>query len=447
MKILILLFLTTIFLKSQQFPTDTLTWNASSEHCVNFVFLGDGYLESQQDKFISDVERFSAELFAQAPYRQYQNLFNVIAIKVPSNEEGASKPNVGEVDNVFGSTYGYAGIDRLLVPRNQSLIYNIVNENFPVYDQIFLIVNDLKYGGSGGNIATAANSQISGEIAIHEIGHSFSALADEYWAGNQFAYEQPNMTMDPNPETVKWNMWVGKGGTGVFEYGGDGFGWYRPHQSCKMQMLGRPFCLVCLEKQTYDILSYSEPLLGYYPEKSTVEIENEMNFVADLLLPSDGFYTIDWKLDNVDIASTSNTITLKNEDIGEKGSSLEFTIDYANRFIENPVYQIGKVYSKSWFINKGTTNSLEDNFDLSFDYQIYPNPSSDYLTVKLEAKETIKHAKIRLLDLNGDDLYSVELNHKLDINHNINVKEFASGNYFLNIILDCKQITKNIVIQ
>src|SRR5258708_7869266 len=90
---------------------------------------------------------------------------------------------VFNVDSViyFGSTFNYAGIDRLLVPVNSSHIYSVLANNFPQYDQVFVVVNSTKYGGSGGFAATASINSSSAEIAIHEMGHSFAALRDEYW--------------------------------------------------------------------------------------------------------------------------------------------------------------------------------------------------------------------------------------------------------------------------
>jgi len=119
--------------------------------------------------------------------------------------------------------------------------------NLPDYDQPFVVVNSAYYGGSGGSVATASSDPSSAEVAIHEIGHSFAGLADEYWAGISYAAEKPNMTQDNNPLTIKWKNWLGINGVDIYPHA-ESPSWYRPHETCKMRYLGYPFCSVCAER-------------------------------------------------------------------------------------------------------------------------------------------------------------------------------------------------------
>jgi hypothetical protein len=74
----------------------------------------------------------------------------VFAIKVPSNVSGAADNPNQLIDNYFGSTYNYSGIERLLVPVHSAQIVNVLASQLPESDQVILIVNDTRYGGSGG---------------------------------------------------------------------------------------------------------------------------------------------------------------------------------------------------------------------------------------------------------------------------------------------------------
>src|SRR5690554_5643272 len=101
---------------AQKFEMDTVLYNGNTDHFINIVILGDGYLESELSQFTLDAQNISSALFNEPPFKNYQGFFNVFTIKVPSNESGAAMDPNNLIDNYFGSTFGYAGIERLLVP-------------------------------------------------------------------------------------------------------------------------------------------------------------------------------------------------------------------------------------------------------------------------------------------------------------------------------------------
>ncbi len=248
-----LLLLCNIGLRAQSFPVETIMYNGPTDEKVNFLFLGDGYTASQQAQYINDVNTVVNEYFDAEPFATLEPYFNVYAVKVPSNVSGAAYSQSNLIDNYFGSTYWYAGIERLLVATKESTVYSVANASFPQYDQIFLIVNDSKYGGSGGAIATFSTHADATELALHEAGHSYAYLADEYW---DRANEKPNQTANNNPNTIKWKDFLNQSGVGIYQYEYPGTSWYRPHQNCKMRYLGSEFCLVCqnaINLTTYDL--------------------------------------------------------------------------------------------------------------------------------------------------------------------------------------------------
>jgi len=153
--------------------------------------MGDGYQTNELLTFITNATNSSNYLFTISPFTQYRNYFNVFAIKVNSTESGADHPRNATdcppasthplltVDTYFNSTFDYYSIHRLLVATKNSAAYNVIINNFPLYDNALMLVNTPYYGGSGGWLATASANASSNEILIHEIGHYFADLADE----------------------------------------------------------------------------------------------------------------------------------------------------------------------------------------------------------------------------------------------------------------------------
>ncbi len=259
-----------LFAHAQQFDVDTIVYNGPSDKHINFVFLGDGYQVGELDKYIEDVKNTAEGILNKPPFKENHDFFNVFAIKVPSNESGASHPGkaydeagsnhpVIKVNNYFGSTFDYGGIHRLLVPTNSMAISSVLASNFPEYDHVFMLVNSSYYGGSGGSFATSSTHSSSKEIAIHELGHSFARLADEYWAGQQYAAERANMTQVSSPDNVKWKKWLNNTGVGIYPHE-ESPSWFRPHQRCNMRYLSSDyevihFCMVCNDAITQTIVS------------------------------------------------------------------------------------------------------------------------------------------------------------------------------------------------
>jgi len=276
---------------AQVFTVDTLMKNGNRNNRVNLVYLSDGYTAAQLNNYISNATGINNSLFAQSPFSEYKNFFNSFAVRVPSSESGAKHPGtasdesssggqpVANPNNYFGSTFDYFNIHRLLVPVNTSAIVSVLASNLPDYDQAFVVVNSPYYGGSGGFVATSSIHTDANEVAFHEIGHSFSNLADEYWAGDSYAAEKPNMTQNGNPATVKWVRWYGNNGIGIYPYGASGTAatWYRPHQNCKMQFLGVPFCSVCAERFVDQIHNLVNMIDDHLPSATSFTLSNKNN--------------------------------------------------------------------------------------------------------------------------------------------------------------------------
>ncbi len=189
--------------------------NGPSSNRVDIVFLGDGYTAADLSAgtYLNHVNGYVDYMFANSlntdPFYRYRNYFNVHAAEVVSNESGADIPKDGVFrDTALDASYYYDGYtERLLyinstkanTARNAALAGTGINSEMQ-----FVTVNSKKYGGGGGSYAVFAGGNASAkEIALHEMGHSFSNLADEYDYADGATYTgsepgQVNVTKDPS---------------------------------------------------------------------------------------------------------------------------------------------------------------------------------------------------------------------------------------------------------
>jgi hypothetical protein len=163
-------------------PFETIINNGNSQNRVDVAILGDGYTAAQAQQYKTDVQTFMAQVFNTEPLREYQRYFNVHRIDIVSNQSGADHPENGTaVDTALDATYNCNGIQRLIcVDQNKvnTVIANTLGAT--QHDVVLVIVNDPVYGGSGGAIAVASTNAKAVELILHEEGHSFGLLTDEY---------------------------------------------------------------------------------------------------------------------------------------------------------------------------------------------------------------------------------------------------------------------------
>jgi hypothetical protein len=365
-KCLILALLSLCFIgQSQVFPVETVVDNGLPTKRVKLVFLSDGYTAAQLPNFITRVTDFKNNLFTQPPFSNYKNFFNVYAIKVPSVESGADHPGTATditedlathpalaANTYFNTTFDYANIHRLVVPQNGAAINSVLSTNFPSYNQIFIFSNSPFYGGSGGAYATSTVNVSSDEVSIHEIGHSFSSLMDEYFIDTQ--PEAPNRTKISNPLTVKWKNWVGSNNIDVFKYGNDGMNdWYRPHQNCKMRVLDVPFCAVCKEAFVNTIYNIVTPIYSYLPSSTTPTISTTTNFSANLTLPIPNTLQTEWKLNGASIATSVDNVNINPATLPVGNSTLTLFVTDNTPLSRSYLPATGYVFSQTWTITRG----------------------------------------------------------------------------------------------
>lgn len=400
-------------LHAQTFAVDTVLKNGPIADRINLVFLGDGYTADEQVKFITDVNDILDEMFSQAPFKPYKNYFNAYAVKVISAESGANHPKnttdsdcitpVAVVDNFFGSTFDYGGIHRLLYPGKLSEVIRILSTHFPLYDQAFVAVNSPYYGGAGGLVATCSDHTNGRDVAIHEIGHSFAGLADEYWAGAIYAAEKPNMTKQTDPGLVKWKNWMGTGGVGIYSHSGDA-SWKKPHTNCKMERLNVPFCKVCSETFVERFHVFVKPLIGYVPADNSFNIDLEpdqnLDFSLTVLPPDPNTLKITWEKNDVVISKNTESIALSSADI-ETSTIIRATVRDTVSLTRADSHVASHTYVVEWEVTKGVVTGAEiQTRSRQYNLSVYPNPSDEDLAFSYTLSKPAP-VKVSLVDNTG----------------------------------------------
>ena len=206
---------------------------------VHVVVLGDGYAADQQALFREHVERTMVSLQSDPGIAGHMDALSIHMVGTVSKDSGADDTDqVDARDTYYDSTYNCGSIQRLICANTLTLLETALDE-YPDFDQVILLVNDRRYGGSGNSGgSTAITSAYAPEIALHEMGHSLANLADEYvdnliveTAGFPPFREgrYANVTALTSPAEVPWAHWIdssqplpqfdGEIGVGLFEGG------------------------------------------------------------------------------------------------------------------------------------------------------------------------------------------------------------------------------------
>jgi hypothetical protein len=388
------------YANAQIFQVDTIQYKGDINKYINIVIMGDGYTTTEQNKFITDSKNLSNYLFTKPPWSNYSNYFNVFAIKVISNQSGTIHPNTaGDCNGAsplvpisnpityFGSRFDTYGIHRLVVPTNISNIVNVLSSNFPGYDQVLIIANSPYYGGSGGSFATSTTESSSPEITAHELGHSFSNLADEYYPGDIYAAEKPNMTKQTNPSLVKWGNWIGFNGIGIYQHCcvGQSALWYRPHNNCKMRNLGLSYCSVCTENIIETIHFLANPIVSYIP--SSLNVNSSSQFIdfklTVLMTPLPNTLNTKWNLDGISLLRNIDSIRLDQNLLTTGTHTLTATVIDTTSLVRVNNHSTTHFSVVSWTITK-VVAGVRLTMDNKFNCSVFPNPSSGILNISVE---------------------------------------------------------------
>jgi Ca2+-binding RTX toxin-like protein/methionine-rich copper-binding protein CopC len=293
---------------------------------VDIVVVGDGYTAQQVSAgtLSNDVSKLVQYFFMQGdnsqPFGRYAKYFNIYAIDVASVDSGIDLNYVGNTNkpqyNTALDSQQSSDTDRLLYvssAKAEVATTAALAGTGVIADMKVATLNTTVYGGAGGSWASYSQGGGSLEVALHEIGHSYAGLADEY-ADSQRApnkiytgttdFNLPNATIDPM--AMKWSPWIGQyqDGIGVIgAYEGAEYyekGVYRPSVNSKMQSLGQVFDFISREAFILHIYQNVDPL-DYY------SASDAMNTSVSVLPIDPTLIDLHWSVDGSNLTFTGST--------------------------------------------------------------------------------------------------------------------------------------------
>ena len=269
--------------RTKDFPYFDIVESGDPATNVDIVILPEGYSENEMGVFIHDCEIFAEILFSFEPYTTYKDKFNIRGILAPSTDSGSDIPaDTIWQKTIMNSSFYTFDSERYCMTYDNKSVRDLA-ANAP-YDQIYVLVNSPKYGGGAiyNYYSMSVNSNLqAAKIFVHEFGHGFAGLGDEYY-NSKVAYNEfyplnvepwePNLTTLVNFDS-KWNKLLDEDTpiptppteeyickTGVFEGGGYAAkGVYRPAHNCLMNSFKEDeFCEVCRSAIEKMILFYTK---------------------------------------------------------------------------------------------------------------------------------------------------------------------------------------------
>lgn len=244
-----------------------------STNAIDIAFVAEGYKEEEMDKFRSDAEKAIGALFEHEPFKKMRGRFSIVAVMSPSENSGTSIPSKGKwIETALESHFDTFYSERYLTTLRLKKMHDIL-AGIP-YEHIIVLVNTDNYGGGG--IYNSYNlSYTDGKnflpVVVHEFGHSFGGLADEYEYGtddpmyfSDIEPWEPNITTKKD-FSKKWEQLVKEGKAGLIE--GAGYltkGVYRAFENCRMRTNEeKDFCPVCQQAL--------ERMIRFYTEESILQ--------------------------------------------------------------------------------------------------------------------------------------------------------------------------------
>jgi hypothetical protein len=189
---------------------------------ADVAIIAEGYTAGEESKFAADLDRFVGVFFKLEPYRSHRDAFNITGVFKPSAESGCDEPGHGSFKaTAVGTSFDSLGSERYLLTEDNKSLRDIAAH--APYDALYIMVNHKRYGGGGiYNLycTFTTDNQWYEYLFLHEFGHSFAGLADEYYtsdvAFNEFYPSgvepaEPNITALLDPAQLKWKALVSPG--------------------------------------------------------------------------------------------------------------------------------------------------------------------------------------------------------------------------------------------
>ena len=264
-------------------PHKYLLHNDSPEKCIDVAILAEGYTLQEMQAFYEDADIACKSIFDHEPFKSMKKRFNVVAVASPSTDSGVSVPRLNEWKHTaFSSHFSTFYSDRYLTTSRVKAIHDAL-AGIP-YEHIIILANTEEYGGGGiynSYTLTTAHHPMFRPVVVHEFGHSFGGLADEYFYDNDVMTDTYPLDIEPWEQNIstqvdfaaKWKDMLSENTpvptpaevsenypTGVYEGGGySAKGIFRPAENCRMRTNEYPaFCPVCQRALRRIIKFYTE---------------------------------------------------------------------------------------------------------------------------------------------------------------------------------------------
>jgi hypothetical protein len=236
-------------------PYTTLQQAADTNRCIHVAYVAEGYTADEMAQFRADCREAMESLFQHEPFRTMRPCFNIIAVESPSADSGTSIPHRGIWKRTaLGSHFDTFYTPRYLTTLHLKRLHDVLSGT--PYEHIIILVNTDEYGGGGiynsYNLSYTHGSKFR-PVVVHEFGHSFGGLGDEYDYGDDDPmYFSDTEPWEPNLTTrhdfaQKWQNLIDAGKAGLYEGGGyQSHGVWRGAENCRMKTNDEPdFCAVC----------------------------------------------------------------------------------------------------------------------------------------------------------------------------------------------------------
>ena len=264
-------------------PHKYLLQNGDADKCIDVAILAEGYTPQEMQTFYKDAGIACENLFAHEPFKSMKKRFNIVAVASPSTDSGVSVPRLNEWKHTaFSSHFSTFYSDRYLTTSRVRAVHDAL-AGIP-YEHIIILANTEEYGGGGiynSYTLTTAHHAMFRPVVVHEFGHSFGGLADEYFYDNDIMTDTYPLDIEPWEQNIstqvdfasKWKDMLPsnipiptpisaseKYPTGVYEGGGySAKGIFRPADNCRMRTNEYPeFCPVCQRALRRIINFYTE---------------------------------------------------------------------------------------------------------------------------------------------------------------------------------------------
>lgn len=285
--------------------------NPDVRNRVSLVFVGDGYTRGELPQYNQDIANIRKLLAEEEPFKTYGNYFSMFSVQVISTQTGITD----QPSSRLGMRYGCNGLDRLLCINSTRAMAEA--QLAPKVDLVFALANSDRYGGAGYRtpaISTlAARNPAAVDLAVHEMGHSFADLADEYEdAGTGTGCTSKPNAADMNEaamvaQKTKWYRWLDLKNVGTFAGSCYSKRLYRPTLNSKMRTLGEPFEQVNIEQFVLSIYQKVKPIEFATP---TGRVAKNALLQVTPMKPNGHSLTVEWFLNGKLQVALTNSLTL-----------------------------------------------------------------------------------------------------------------------------------------